>query len=175
MKTTTLSVRVDAVHDEASDIRSFSISLIDGLPFDRYEPGARIDVTSPARVTREYSLCGDPARHDVHTFAVKRETQSRGGSRSLHDDVKVGNELTIAAPRNLFQLCPDASDHGQAVLLVTSPVALAPGNADGSADTVFSAAAIAALWLERVIFSIAVMLRRSIPWWLPRLVSFANY
>lgn len=34
---------------------------------------------------------------------------------------------------------------GQAVLLATSPVVLAPGNADGGADTVFSAAAIAAL------------------------------
>ena len=64
---------------------------------------------------------------------------------------------------------------GKAVLLVTPPVALAPGNAEGSADAVFSAAAIAALWLERVIFSIAVMLRRSIPWWPPGLVSVANY
>ena len=34
---------------------------------------------------------------------------------------------------------------GQAVLLATSPVVLVPGNADGGADTVFSAAAIAAL------------------------------
>jgi non-heme chloroperoxidase len=34
---------------------------------------------------------------------------------------------------------------GQAVLLATSPVLLSPGNADGGADTVFSAASIATL------------------------------
>lgn len=122
METTTLSVRVDALHDEASDIRSFSVSRIDGLPFDRYEPGAHIDVTSPTGVTRQYSLCGDPAQHDVHTFAVKRETQSRGGSRSLHDDVEVGSELTIGAPRNLFQLCADASDH----VLIAAGIGITP-------------------------------------------------
>jgi vanillate O-demethylase ferredoxin subunit len=111
MQATTFKVRVDALRDEAHGIRSFSISRLDGQPFDAYEPGAHIDVTAPSGVTRQYSLCGDPDQRDAQLFAVKRESESRGGSRSLHDDVTIGTELSVGAPRNLFQLAPDAQHH----------------------------------------------------------------
>ncbi|AXE98310.1 PDR/VanB family oxidoreductase [Paraburkholderia hospita] len=111
MQAQSFKVRVDAVRDEAHGVRSFVISRLDGVPFDAYEPGAHIDVTSPSGVTRQYSLCGDPDCRDTHLFAVKKETQSRGGSRSLHDDVQIGTELSIGAPRNLFRLAENASQH----------------------------------------------------------------
>jgi ferredoxin-NADP reductase len=103
MQAHSFKVRVDAVRDEAHGVRSFVISRLDGQPFDAYEPGAHIDVACPSGVTRQYSLCGDPARRDSHLFAVKRETSSRGGSRSLHDDAQIGTELSVGAPRNLFR------------------------------------------------------------------------
>ncbi|MEM5344850.1 PDR/VanB family oxidoreductase [Paraburkholderia azotifigens] len=111
MQAHSFKVRVDAVRDEAHGVRSFVISRLDGQPFDAYEPGAHIDVTSPAGVTRQYSLCGDPDCRGSHLFAVKKEAQSRGGSRSLHDDVRIGTELSIGAPRNLFRLVEEASTH----------------------------------------------------------------
>ncbi|CAG9250103.1 PDR/VanB family oxidoreductase [Paraburkholderia unamae] len=111
MQANTFKVRVDAMRDEASGIRSFSISRLDGKPFDAYEPGAHIDVTAPSGVTRQYSLCGDPDERAAQIFAVKRENASRGGSRSLHDDVSIGTELSVGAPRNLFQLAPMAQRH----------------------------------------------------------------
>lgn len=111
MERTTFNVRVDSVRDEAHGVRSFSVSRLDGQPFDHYEPGAHIDVTGPSGVTRQYSLCGDPDHREAHVFAVKREATSRGGSRSLHDDVTVGSELTVGAPRNLFQLAQHAREH----------------------------------------------------------------
>ncbi|AEA60194.1 PDR/VanB family oxidoreductase [Burkholderia gladioli] len=104
-------VRVDALCDEAQDIRSFRIVRIDGQAFDAHEPGAHIDVTAPSGVTRQYSLCGDPSDRDTQLFAVKKESESRGGSRSLHDDVKVGSELTVGTPRNLFRLADQARHH----------------------------------------------------------------
>lgn len=122
MERTTLNVRVDDVRDEAHGVRSFSVSRLDGKPFDHYEPGAHIDVTGPSGVTRQYSLCGDPDHRDAHLFAVKREDASRGGSRSLHDDVTVGSELTIGAPRNLFQLAPGASEH----VLIAAGIGVTP-------------------------------------------------
>ncbi|MBC8748386.1 ferredoxin-NADP reductase [Paraburkholderia sp. WC7.3g] len=111
MQAQSLKVRVDALRDEAHGVRSFSISRLDGLPFERYEPGAHIDVTSPSGVTRQYSLCGDPERLDSQIFAVKKEEQSRGGSRSLHEEVSVGTELSVGAPRNLFRLEEGAGEH----------------------------------------------------------------
>ncbi|MFM0160090.1 PDR/VanB family oxidoreductase [Paraburkholderia sediminicola] len=122
MERNTFNVRVDSVRDEAHGVRSFSVSRLDGQPFDHYEPGAHIDVTGPSGVTRQYSLCGDPDHREAHLFAVKREDASRGGSRSLHDDATVGSELTIGAPRNLFQLAPDASDH----ILIAAGIGVTP-------------------------------------------------
>ena len=122
MEITRLKVRVDALRDEAQDIRSFSISRLDGLPFDAYEPGAHIDVTSPAGITRQYSLCGDPERRDAQIFAVKKEQASRGGSRSLHDEVVAGMELSVSAPRNLFQLASEAGEH----VLIAAGIGITP-------------------------------------------------
>ncbi|MFM0407985.1 PDR/VanB family oxidoreductase [Paraburkholderia dipogonis] len=122
MERTTINVRVDSVRDEAHGVRSFSVSRLDRRPFAHYEPGAHIDVTGPSGVTRQYSLCGDPDHREAHLFAVKREDASRGGSRSLHDDVTVGSELTIGAPRNLFQLAPNAEEH----ILIAAGIGVTP-------------------------------------------------
>ncbi|NPT37356.1 PDR/VanB family oxidoreductase [Paraburkholderia xenovorans] len=122
MERTTFNVRVDSVRDEAHGVRSFSVSRLDGQPFDHYEPGAHIDVTGPSGVTRQYSLCGDPDHRETHLFAVKREDASRGGSRSLHDEVTVGSQLTIGAPRNLFQLAPGAEEH----VLIAAGIGVTP-------------------------------------------------
>ncbi|SAK68072.1 oxidoreductase [Caballeronia temeraria] len=122
MQAQTFKVRVDALREEAHGVRSFSISRVDGLPFEAYEPGAHIDVTSPSGITRQYSLCGDPACRDSHLFAVKKEEQSRGGSRSLHDEVSIGSELSIGAPRNLFRLEEGVSEH----ILIGAGIGITP-------------------------------------------------
>jgi ferredoxin-NADP reductase len=122
MQAPTLKVRVDALREEAHGVRSFSISRLDGLPFDGYDPGAHIDVTSPSGITRQYSLCGDPACVDSHVFAVKKEEQSRGGSRSLHEEVTVGTELSVGAPRNLFRLEESADEH----ILIGAGIGITP-------------------------------------------------
>jgi vanillate O-demethylase ferredoxin subunit len=111
MQAPLLKVRVDAVREEAHGVRSFSISRLDGLPFDCYEPGAHIDVMSPSGITRQYSLCGDPECLHSQIFAVKKEDHSRGGSRSLHEEVHVGTQLSVSAPRNLFRLHEGADEH----------------------------------------------------------------
>lgn len=106
-----VKVRVDALYEEAHEVRSFSVSRLDGLPFEPYEPGAHIDVTGPSGITRQYSLCGDPECRLSQVFAVKKEEQSRGGSRSLHEEVRIGTELSVGAPRNLFRLEEGAAEH----------------------------------------------------------------
>lgn len=122
MQAQAIKVRVDALCEEAHGVRSFSISRLDGRPFERYEPGAHIDVTSPSGVTRQYSLCGDPECLDSQIFAVKKEDQSRGGSRSLHEEVSVGTELSVGAPRNLFRLEESASEH----ILIGAGIGITP-------------------------------------------------
>jgi ferredoxin-NADP reductase len=122
MPATSIQVRVVGLDDETPDIRAFRVSRTDGLPFDAYEPGAHLDVTSPSGVTRQYSLCGDPCERDTYQFAVKKEAQSRGGSRSLHDDVRLGTTLSVSPPRNLFRLATGARGH----LLIAAGIGITP-------------------------------------------------
>ncbi|AME28392.1 PDR/VanB family oxidoreductase [Burkholderia sp. PAMC 26561] len=122
MNSIPVTVRVDAIRDEAPDIRVYVISRIDGEPFSAYEPGAHIDVTSPSGVMRQYSLCGDPDQLQHYEFAVKHETRSRGGSRSLHNDVTPGTQLITSAPRNLFRLDDTATGH----ILMAAGIGITP-------------------------------------------------
>jgi ferredoxin-NADP reductase len=117
-----ITVHVTGITDETDTVKSFRLARSDGAPLGPYPPGAHIDVTGPTGITRQYSLCGPP--HETHSFlvAVKRETPSRGGSDALHNAVRVGSELRISGPRNLFGLAPDAAEH----VLVGAGIGITP-------------------------------------------------
>jgi ferredoxin-NADP reductase len=102
-KLTAFGVRVSEVRDESAGVRSFRLARTDGETLSAWEPGAHIDVTVGDGTERQYSLCGDPA-DDTWQIAVLREEGGRGGSRYLHDTVRVGGELRIRGPRNHFPL-----------------------------------------------------------------------
>jgi ferredoxin-NADP reductase len=74
----------------------------DALP--EWEPGAHIDLILPGGLTRQYSLCGDPADRCAWRVAVLREPGGRGGSRYVHDALDGG--VRIRGPRNHFPLLP---------------------------------------------------------------------
>lgn len=113
---------VDKIIDETPEIRSFHVKKANGEALPAYEPGAHIDVTGPSGIMRQYSLCGPLDDLTGYTFAVKKEINSRGGSRALHDDVTVGSELEIGEPRNLFALEANAD----AYILVGAGIGITP-------------------------------------------------
>src|SRR6202022_4671147 len=61
------------------------------------------DLHLPGGLVRQYSLCGDPA-DDAYRVGVLREIASRGGSRWIHEQLAVGDVLTVSRPRNNFPL-----------------------------------------------------------------------
>lgn len=71
--------------------------------------GVHLDVLLPSRRVRQYSLCGDPADQSVYRIAVRRIPGGGGGSIEIHDDLKVGDVLSIRGPRNAFPWCCPAS------------------------------------------------------------------
>ncbi len=81
-----------------------------GQQLPPFTAGAHIAIRVPNGLLRKYSLCNDPAERDRYTIAVKREANGRGGSSNLIDNVKAGDELTVAAPVNDFELPPRAQD-----------------------------------------------------------------
>ncbi|MGW0890875.1 cytochrome P450 [Saccharopolyspora sp. NPDC002578] len=101
------TVTVDAVEPVADGVVSVTLAG-SGLP--RWTPGSHIDVEL-GELSRQYSLCGDPADPDRYRIAVLREPGSRGGSRFVHDRLEAGQVLRIRGPRNHFRLDPDAGGH----------------------------------------------------------------
>ena len=57
---------------------------------------------------RQYSLINAEPDPATYTVGIKRDPASRGGSRYVHDDLRVGKTLKISAPRNNFALVESA-------------------------------------------------------------------
>ncbi|GCD96008.1 PDR/VanB family oxidoreductase [Embleya hyalina] len=85
-----------------------SLILVDPLGQDLpgWQPGAHIDLTVGDGSVRQYSLCGDPADRKSYRVGVLREADGRGGSRFIHDELRVGALIDAAGPRNHFPFDP---------------------------------------------------------------------
>ncbi len=98
-------VRVESVTLVAEGIVRLRLVSPDGRPLPRWTPGSHIDVEcGDTGLSRQYSLCGDPADTRAFEIAVLRESDSRGGSAWMHGAVKAGDRLHLSAPRNHFRL-----------------------------------------------------------------------
>ena len=106
----TMPLRVTRNDQIADGIHLLEFRDPSGTPLPSFSAGAHIAVRVPNGMLRKYSLCNDPAERDRYQIAVKRESNGRGGSCSLIDDVKAGDELIVTAPVNDFGLPPRAQD-----------------------------------------------------------------
>jgi ferredoxin-NADP reductase len=94
--------------DEADGVVGVDLALPGGSPLPPWTPGAHIDVELPGGLTRQYSLCGDPADATRWRLGVLREGEGRGGSRWLAEELTMGTTLRVRGPRNNFPLQPAA-------------------------------------------------------------------
>jgi phthalate 4,5-dioxygenase reductase subunit len=100
----TLTLRVQDARMVAQEVREFTLVDPSGGELPEFTPGSHLLVQAPTGVTRRYSLCDAPQVRDRYTIAVKREAGGRGGSISIVDDVRFGDELFVSTPRNEFEL-----------------------------------------------------------------------
>lgn len=111
----------------ADEIAAFKLALPEGERFE-FEAGAHIDVHTPAGLVRQYSLANSPLERDHLVIGVKLEPASRGGSRSMHASLKVGDSLTVSVPKNHFSLVP-----GVGGVLIAGGIGITPILAMGAA------------------------------------------
>jgi tetrachlorobenzoquinone reductase len=103
-----IEVRVTAIRYAARDTHLYEFTRLDGKPLPAYQPGAHIDLHLPNGLIRQYSLINAEPDPATYTVGIKRDPASRGGSRYVHDDLRVGKTLKISAPRNNFALVESA-------------------------------------------------------------------
>ncbi|SFL44991.1 PDR/VanB family oxidoreductase [Geodermatophilus ruber] len=104
----TAEVVVAARRQEADGVVGLDLALPSGERLPAWTPGAHIDVELPNGLTRQYSLCGDPADTGAWRIGVLREADGRGGSAWIADELAVGDTLRVRGPRNNFPLLPAA-------------------------------------------------------------------
>src|SRR5512140_1943738 len=89
----TMPLRVTRNDEIASGIHLLEFRDPDGKSLPEFSAGAHIAVRVPNGLLRKYSLCNDPAERERYQVAVKREVTGRGGSSTLIDRAKPGDEL----------------------------------------------------------------------------------
>jgi phthalate 4,5-dioxygenase reductase subunit len=99
-----LRLRVARSERAAEGIQLFELRHPDGSELPAFTPGAHLSVRVPSGALRNYSLCNDCAERDRYVIAVKRDEAGRGGSVSLVDGLKPGDDAEVSHPRNLFEL-----------------------------------------------------------------------
>jgi len=125
----TRPVIVERVSAAADGIVKLRLVAPDGGALPRWSPGAHIDVecgdTVDTSISRQYSLCGDPADTRAFEIAVLREAESRGGSAWIHDAVCEGMRVTIRGPRNHFRL----DEEGRRAIFIAGGIGITPVSA----------------------------------------------
>jgi ferredoxin-NADP reductase len=102
------SLQIRQIRLEAQDIASFELATLDGSALPPALPGSHLDIQMPGGPRRSYSLLGPDGVADHYRVAVKREQDSRGGSRWMHEHSRVGQVLEVCGPHNDFPLAQDA-------------------------------------------------------------------
>lgn len=103
-----LTLRLSAIRYAAAGINLYEFTPLDAAMLPAFSAGAHIDLHLLNGLVRQYSLCNSPTERSRYVVGVKRDLNSRGGSRCVHDELRAGSVLQVSGPRNNFELHEDA-------------------------------------------------------------------
>lgn len=121
-QSTDLEVQVRTLRHEAKDVVSVELVPYGSATLPAFTAGSHIDVHLPNGLIRSYSLMSSPADAHRYLLGIHRDPHSRGGSKYIHDELRVGKLLRISAPRNNFPL----DEHGTSHVLIAGGIGITP-------------------------------------------------
>jgi ferredoxin-NADP reductase len=121
-----MRLQLRAVRLEAEGICSFELADLTGRELPPFEAGAHIDVYLQNGLVRSYSLAGDPQIRDRYVLGVLREPRSTGGSAALHEQVRVGEMLSLGQVRNAFGLHSPQDEAKPHTILLAGGIGITP-------------------------------------------------
>lgn len=117
-----IDVRVKRISYEVDGINSYELVSAAGRDLDPFTAGGHIDLHLPNGMIRSYSLVNDQGERHRYVIAINKEPAGRGGSRLLHDNLRVGDLVSVSRPRNNFALCEQA-EHS---ILIAGGIGITP-------------------------------------------------
>src|SRR5476651_2205993 len=118
----TLELMVRQIRFEGRGINSYEFVDPSGEVLPAFTAGSHIDVHLNGGFVRQYSLSNSPNEHHRYVIAVLRDEAGRGGSKALHDGLRVQDKVRISYPRNNFELAADASK----IILLAGGIGVTP-------------------------------------------------
>lgn len=118
----TLQARLHAIEWLATGIHGFDLRPVDEAEWPAATAGSHIDLHLPNGLVRSYSLVNAPGERQRYRIAVLRDQAGKGGSRCVHDQLRVGQILNVSEPRNHFPLREDA----QLSVLIAGGIGITP-------------------------------------------------
>src|SRR3984893_11208134 len=118
----TLELMVRQIRFEGRGINSYEFVDPSGELLPEFTAGAHIDVHLKDGFVRQYSLSNSPNERHRYVIGVLRDEAGRGGSKALHDRLRVQDKVRISHPRNNFELTADASK----VILLAGGIGVTP-------------------------------------------------
>ncbi|MGF6411616.1 PDR/VanB family oxidoreductase [Paraburkholderia sp. MM5482-R1] len=118
----TLELQVRQIRFEGKGINSYEFVDAEGSDLPAFDAGAHIDVDLGDGLIRQYSLCNDPAERHRYVIAVLKDENGRGGSKTLHQKLRVQDTVRVSRPRNNFALVRDA----EKVILLAGGIGVTP-------------------------------------------------
>ena len=103
-----LTLQITDLIAEAKGVMVVELRSLSGEALPSFKPGAHIELHLPGDIVRQYSLCNDARENHRYCVGVGLSATSRGGSRHVHQALRVGDRLTVSPPRNHFALQEDA-------------------------------------------------------------------
>jgi vanillate O-demethylase ferredoxin subunit len=102
MSASNLTFRVARKEAEAVYICAFELVDFEGCTLPLFSAGSHIEVHLCDKLTRQCSLCNNPAENHRYLIGVLLGPASRGGSRTMREIVNSSHVLQISAPKNHF-------------------------------------------------------------------------
>lgn len=106
----------------AQDVLRLELRNASGRELPAFTPGSHIALHWSGGPARSYSLINPASDRTRYVVAVQLDAQGRGGSRFVHQHLRVGDTVTIGAPTNHFPLVEDAP----ASLLIAGGIGITP-------------------------------------------------
>lgn len=117
-----LALLVRQIRFEGNGINSYELVHPQGEELPPFTAGAHVDIHLANGMTRQYSLCNAPCERHRYVIAVLRDDKGRGGSKALHETLRVQDIASVGVPRNNFELAPQA----RKVILLAGGIGVTP-------------------------------------------------
>ena len=105
-----LVLRVEALRRVARGVLQIELVHPDGHALPPFTAGAHIDLKLPAGRVRSYSLANAPHERHRYVLGVKIDAAGRGGSRWIHEHLRIDTLLAVSTPVNHFELDESAAN-----------------------------------------------------------------